>query len=310
MEAAEELSRAKIASGGIMEKFHGALVALVTPFIDGLLDEQGLTDLIEMQISAGTHGIVPCGTTGESATIDFDEHKRVIDLTVKKVGGRVPVVAGTGANNTLEAIELTESARESGADAVLSVVPYYNKPSQEGMYLHFREIAEKVDIPMFLYNVPGRTVVNMLPETVARLAEVDNIIGIKEASGSLEQISDVIRRCPKDFIVLSGDDFTSMPTVFIGGKGVISVISNVYPQGMAQLMEAALAGDIQQSQNLHYKMFELMKLMFVEPNPVPAKKALELMGRIKSGLPRLPLAPMAGANEEKLQKAMRNIGLI
>ena len=293
-----------------MEKFHGALVALVTPFIDGRLDEQGLIDLIEMQIGAGTHGIVPCGTTGESATIGFDEHKRVIDLTVKTVGGRVPVVAGTGANNTLEAIELTESAKESGADAVLSVVPYYNKPSQEGMYLHFREIAEKVDIPMFLYNVPGRTVVNMLPETVARLAEVDNIIGIKEASGSLEQISDVIRRCPEDFIVLSGDDFTSMPTVFIGGKGVISVISNVYPQGMAQMMEVALAGDIQQSQSLHYKMFELMKLMFVEPNPVPAKKALELMGRIKSGLPRLPLAPMANANVEKLQRAMRNIGLI
>ncbi len=293
-----------------MKKFHGALVALVTPFIDGRLDEQGLIDLIEMQIAEGTHGIIPCGTTGESATIGFDEHKRVIDLTVKTVGGRVPVVAGTGANNTLEAIELTESARESGADAVLSVVPYYNKPSQEGLYLHFREIAEKVDIPMFLYNVPGRTVVNMLPETVARLAEIDNIIGIKEASGSLEQISDVIRRCPKDFIVLSGDDFTSMPTVFIGGKGVISVISNVYPRGMSEMMEAALSGDIKTANELHYRMFELMKLMFIEPNPVPAKKALEVMGKIRSGLPRLPLAPMGGANLEKLQAAMRNIGLL
>lgn len=293
-----------------MERFNGALVALVTPFIDGRLDEQGLIDLIEFQITGGTHGIVPCGTTGESATIGFDEHKRVIDLTVKTVGGRVPVVAGTGANNTLEAIELTESAKESGADAVLSVVPYYNKPSQEGMYLHFREIAEKVDIPMFLYNVPGRTVVNMLPETVARLAEIDNIIGIKEASGSLEQISDVIRRCPKDFIVLSGDDFTSMPTVFIGGKGVISVISNVFPQGMSAMMEAALAGDISKANEHHYKMFELMKLMFVDPNPVPAKKGLELMGRIKSGLPRLPLAPMGAVNLEKLQAAMRSIGLI
>ncbi len=293
-----------------MEKFHGALVALVTPFIDGRLDEQGLIDLIEMQIAGGTHGIVPCGTTGESATIGFEEHKRVIDMTVKTVAGRIPVVAGTGANNTLEAIELTESARESGADAVLSVVPYYNKPNQEGMYLHFREIAEKVDIPMFLYNVPGRTVVNMLPETVARLAEIDNIIGIKEASGSLEQISDVIRRCPKDFIVLSGDDFTSMPTVFVGGKGVISVISNVYPRGMAEMIEAALQGDIRKANELHYKMFALMKLMFVEPNPVPAKKALELMGRIRSGLPRLPLAPMAAANLEKLQAAMGNIGLL
>jgi 4-hydroxy-tetrahydrodipicolinate synthase len=293
-----------------MDKFHGALVALVTPFIDGRLDKQGLIDLIEFQIAGGTHGIVPCGTTGESATIGFDEHKRVIDLTVKTVDGRVPVVAGTGANNTLEAIELTESARSSGADAVLSVVPYYNKPSQEGMYLHFREIAEQVDIPMFLYNVPGRTVVNMLPETVARLAEIDNIIGIKEASGSLEQISDVLLRCPKDFIVLSGDDFTSMPTAFIGGKGVISVISNVYPQGMAKMMEAALAGDLKRANDLHFRMFELMKLMFIEPNPVPAKKALELMGKIKSGLPRLPLAPMGGANVEKLQAALRKIDLI
>lgn len=293
-----------------MEKYHGALVALVTPFIDGRLDEQGLIDLIEFQIAGGTHGIVPCGTTGESATIGFDEHKRVIDLTVKTVGGRVPVVAGTGANNTLEAIELTESAKQSGADAVLSVVPYYNKPSQEGMYLHFRKIAEHVDIPMFLYNVPGRTVVNMQPETVARLAEIDNIIGIKEASGSLEQISDVIRRCPKNFIVLSGDDFTSMPTIFIGGKGVISVISNVHPQGMSAMMEAALAGNIEKAGELHYKMFELMKLMFIDPNPVPAKKGLELMGRISSGLPRLPLAPMGGANLEKLQAAMRNIGIL
>ncbi len=293
-----------------MKKFHGALVALVTPFIDGCLDEQGLIDLIEMQIAGGTHGIVPCGTTGESATIGFDEHKRVIDLTVKTVSGRVPVVAGTGANNTMEAIELTESAKQSGADAVLSVVPYYNKPSQEGMYLHFREIAEQVDIPMFLYNVPGRTVVNMLPETVARLAEIDNIIGIKEASGSLEQISDVIRRCPNDFIVLSGDDFTSMPTIFIGGKGVISVISNVYPRGMSEMMEAALAGDIKKANELHYMMFELMKLMFIDPNPVPAKKALEVMGRIRSGQPRLPLAPMGGANLEKLQSAMRSIGLL
>ncbi len=293
-----------------MDRFHGALVALVTPFQGDLLDEQRLIDLIEFQIAGGTHGIVPCGTTGESATIGFDEHKRVIDLTVKTVNGRVPVVAGTGANNTLEAIELTESAKESGADAVLSVVPYYNKPSQEGMYLHFRRIAEAVDIPMFLYNVPGRTVVNMLPETVARLAEIDNIIGIKEASGSLEQISDVIRRCPDDFIVLSGDDFTAMPTISIGGKGVISVISNVWPSAMAQMMEAALSGDAQRARELHYRMFELMKLMFCEPNPVPAKKGLELMGRIKSGLPRLPLAPMGGANLEKLQTAMRQAGLI
>ena len=293
-----------------MENFHGALVALVTPFIDGQLDEQGLVDLIEFQIDNGTHGIIPCGTTGESATIDFAEHKRVIDLTVKTVNGRVPVVAGTGGNNTLEAIELTESAKDSGADAVLSVVPYYNKPNQEGMYLHFREIAEKVDIPMFLYNVPGRTVVNMLPETVARLAEIDNIIGIKEATGSLEQGTDVLRMCPNDFIVLSGDDFTSMPLTLIGGKGVISVISNVYPKGMATMIEAALAGDLKKANELHFQMYDLMKLMFCNPNPVPAKMALELMGKIKSGLPRLPLAPIDAGSLAKLQAAMAKLELI
>jgi 4-hydroxy-tetrahydrodipicolinate synthase len=189
-------------------------------------------------------------------------------------------------------------------------VPYYNKPNQEGMYLHFREIAEKVDIPMFLYNVPGRTVVNMLPETVARLAEIDNIIGIKEASGSLEQISDVIRRCPKDFIVLSGDDFTAMPTVCIGGKGVISVISNVDPRGMSQMMEAALGGDLARANEWHYRMFPLMKLMFVEPNPVPAKKGVEMMGKVRSGLPRLPLAPMGAANVDKLRAEMSRLGLL
>ncbi len=293
-----------------MEKYHGALVALVTPFIDGRLDEQGLIDLIEFQITSGTHGIVPCGTTGESATIDFDEHKRVIDLTVKTVNGRVPVVAGTGANNTLEAIELTESAKKSGADAVLSVVPYYNKPNQEGMYLHFREIAEQVDIPMFLYNVPGRTVVSIQAETVARLAEIDNIIGIKEASGSLEQYSDVIRKCPEDFIVLSGDDFTAMPATLIGGKGVISVISNVYPQGMAEMMVAALAGDLATARRLHYRMYDMMKMMFAAPSPAPAKKALELMGRIRSGLPRLPLAPVDDATLQRLRSAMGDLGLL
>ena len=274
-----------------MERFHGALTALVTPFIDGKLDEKGLVDLIEFQIENGIHGIVPCGTTGESATLDFDEHKRVIDLTVKTVNGRVSVVAGTGANNTLEAIELTESAKDSGADAVLSVAPYYNKPSQEGLYLHFKTIAEAVDIPMILYNVPGRTVIHILPETVARLAQIENIIGIKEACGSLEQISDVIRFCPGDFILLSGDDFTSMPTALIGGRGVISVISNVDPAGMARMMEAALSGNLKAANEEHYRLFTMMKLMFKSPSPGPAKTALEMMGRIQDGSPRLPMTP-------------------
>jgi 4-hydroxy-tetrahydrodipicolinate synthase len=293
-----------------MEKFHGATVALITPFIDGRLDEQGLVDLIEFQIENGTHGIVPCGTTGESATLSFEEHKRVIELTVKTVAGRVPVVAGTGANNTLEAIELTQSAKESGADAVLSVTPYYNKPSQDGLYAHYRAIAEAVDIPMFLYNVPGRTAINLLPVTTARLAEVDNIIGIKEACGSLEQISDVIRLCPDDFILLSGDDFTAMPTVFVGGKGVISVISNVYPKGMADLMEAALLGDIAKANRLHYRLFPLMKALFAAPNPVPAKKGAELLGKIRDGRPRLPLSEIDDASLAKLSGAMKDVGLL
>jgi 4-hydroxy-tetrahydrodipicolinate synthase len=293
-----------------MKKYYGAIVAIVTPFVDGKVDEQGLIDLIEFQIAAGTHGIVPCGTTGESATLDFDEHKRVIELTVKTVAGRVPVIAGTGANNTKEAIELTASAKASGADAVLSVTPYYNKPSQEGLYQHFKAIAEAVKIPMFLYNVPGRTAINMLPETVARLATVKNIIGIKEACGSLQQISDIIRLCPSKFIVLSGDDFTSMPTVLIGGKGVISVTSNVEPKGMADLMEAALAGDLKKANKIHYRLFPLMNAMFCAPNPVPAKKGVELMGKIKDGLPRLPLSAIDDAALAKLTAAMKDAGLI
>ena len=293
-----------------MERFHGANVAIITPFVDGCLDEKGLVDLIEFQIGEGTHGIVPCGTTGESATLSFAAHKRVIELTVKTVAGRVPVIAGTGANNTLEAIELTASAKDSGADAVLSVTPYYNKPNAEGLYRHFKAIAEAVDIPMFLYNVPGRTAINMTPETVARLSHVDNIIGIKEACGSLEQISDIIRLCPEDFILLSGDDFTAMPTVLVGGKGVISVISNVYPKGMAQMMEAALTGDLKKAQDLHYRMYPLMKALFCAPNPVPAKIGVELLGRIRSGLPRLPLASLDEAGVEKLKAAMTGLELL
>ncbi len=293
-----------------MEKYHGAITAIVTPFIDGKVDEQGFVDLINFQIDKGIHGIVPCGTTGESATLGFDEHKRVIEIAVQTVAGRVPVVAGTGANNTLEAIEFTESAKESGADAVLSVVPYYNKPSQQGMFEHFKTVAETVDIPMFLYNVPGRTVVNMLPETVARLAEVENIIGIKEACGSLEQISDVIRFCPDDFILLSGDDFTSMPTVFVGGKGVISVCSNIVPDMMATMMEAALEGNLAKARELHFSLFPLMKTMFGCPSPAPAKKGVELRGIIKDGSPRLPITTIDDPTLSKLEEALKGLGVL
>lgn len=293
-----------------MERFHGAITALVTPFIDGKLDEQGLVDLIEFQIEGGIHGIVPCGTTGESATLDFDEHKQVIDLAVKTVAGRIPVIAGTGANSTSEAIELTESARDSGADAVLSVAPYYNKPSQEGLYQHFKAITDAVDIPMFLYNVPSRTVVHILPKTVARLAEIPNIIGIKEACGSLEQISDVIRFCPDDFILVSGDDFTSMPTVFVGGKGVISVVSNVDPAGMARTMEAALRGDVKAANEEHYRLFSLMKLMFMYPSPAAPKKALQLLGRMTDDTPRLPMTSADEATTEALREELTRLGMM
>lgn len=293
-----------------MERFEGAITALVTPMRDGRIDEQGLIDLIEFQIAGGIHGIVPCGTTGESATLSFEEHKRVIELTVSTVRGRVPVIAGTGANSTLEAIELTESAKKSGADAVLSVVPYYNKPSQEGLYQHFKAILDAVDIPMVLYNVPGRTVTNMLPATVARLAVLPKVIGIKEASGNLSQISEIIQLCPKEFIVLSGDDFTAMPTVLIGGRGVISVVSNLQPAKTAAMIEVAMKGDVAKAKDLHYALFSLMGAMFCYPSPAPAKKGLELMGKIGSGEVRLPMTQMDSTSLERLKKDMVACGLL
>jgi 4-hydroxy-tetrahydrodipicolinate synthase len=293
-----------------MGKFRGAFVAIVTPFIDGQLDEQGLVDLIEFHIANGTHGIVPCGTTGESATMSHEEHHRVVDLTVKTVNGRVPVVAGSGSNSTAEAIELTRYAKEAGVDGVLMVSPYYNRPSQEGLYQHFKAVAETVDVPIILYNVPSRTSSNVLPATVARLAAIDNIVGIKEATGSLNQVSEVIMLCPKDFAVLSGDDFTAMATVLVGGTGVISVTSNVAPRDMADMMEAALAGDLAKANELHYKLFPLMQAMFYDSNPVPAKTTLQLMGKIKSGTPRLPLCSMNDENLAKLKAALTAYGLI
>jgi 4-hydroxy-tetrahydrodipicolinate synthase len=293
-----------------MERFEGAITALVTPMHNGQVDEQGLVDLIEFQIKNGIHGLVPCGTTGESATLSFAEHKRVIELTVQTVAGRVPVIAGTGANSTSEAIELTESAKKSGADAVLSVVPYYNKPSQEGLFRHFSAILDAVDIPMVLYNVPGRTVTNMLPATVARLAAHANVIGIKEASGNLSQISEIIKLCPQDFIVLSGDDFTAMPTVMIGGRGVISVVSNLEPGRMAAMIQAAMAGEVNNAKALHYQLFDLMGAMFCYPSPAPAKKGLELMGKITAAEVRLPMTGIDEAGLARLTRDMQACGLL
>jgi len=294
-----------------MSKFRGAYVAIVTPFTaDGQVDEQELCNLIEFQIAGGTHGIVPCGTTGESATMSHEEHHRVVELTIKTVAGRVPVMAGTGSNSTSETIELTRHAKAAGADGVLMITPYYNKPSQEGLYQHFKAVAEAVDIPIILYNVPGRTSINMLPETVARCAQIPNIVGIKEATGDLNQISEVIRLCPPDFMVLSGDDFTALATVAIGGCGVISVTSNVAPDAMSQMMDAALAGDYAKGRALHYKLFPLFKAMFYDTNPVPAKTALAMMGKITAANPRQPLWTMTPARQEDLKKALVAYGLL
>ena len=294
-----------------MNKFRGAYVAIVTPFTkDGKVDEKGLKDLIEFQIKNGTHGIVPCGTTGESATLTHEEHHRVVALTIKTVKGRVPVLAGTGSNSTSESIELTRAAKAAGADGALMITPYYNKPTQEGLYQHFKAVAEAVDIPIILYNVPSRTSVNMLPETVARCAKIKNIVGVKEATADLNQISQVIRLSPKNFAVMSGDDFTSMATVAIGGTGVISVTSNVAPKDMAAMMDAALTGDFTKARKLHYKLFPLMGAMFIETNPTPAKTSLAIMGKIKNSAPRLPLYKMSEANTEKLRKVLADCGLV
>lgn len=287
----------------------GAMVAIVTPFKKGKVDEKGLKKLIEFQVKNGTHAIIPCGTTGESATLSHEEHERVVDITIQTVAGRVPVVAGTGSNSTDEAVKLTKSAEKAGADAALLITPYYNKPTQEGLYRHFKAIAAEVDIPMILYNVPGRTSVNMLPETVARLSEIKNIIGIKEATGSLQQVSEVIRLAKKGFSLVSGDDFTVLPTLAVGGKGVISVASNVAPKDMSDMYNAFEAGDLKKAQELHYKLFPLFQAMFFETNPVPAKTALGLMGMISDEV-RLPLAPMSAKNIDRLKAVLKDYGLI
>ena len=287
----------------------GAIVAIVTPFKNGQVDEEKYRELIEFQITNGTHGIVPCGTTGESATLSHSEHKRVVEICLDQVKKRVPVIAGTGSNNTAEALELTKHAQAAGADATLMITPYYNKPTQEGIFQHFKLIAENTNIPIIVYNVPGRTALNLLPDTVARLAKLPTIVGIKEATGDLNQGAKVIRLCPNDFIVLSGDDFTAFPLMCIGGRGVISVIANVVPGDMAGMCNAFFAGDYAKAKALHYKMFPLMEAMFFETNPVPAKTALKLLGKL-NGEVRLPLCAMSAANEDRLRQVMVNYGLI
>lgn len=289
--------------------FRGAMVAIVTPFKNDQIDEKALRELIEFQIANGTDAIVPCGTTGESATLTHEEHDRVIEITIDAVKKRIPVIAGTGSNNTAEALRLTKHAYEAGADGALIVCPYYNRPTQEGLYQHFKAIAESVPMPIIPYNIASRTGVNMLPDLVAKLARIKNIVGIKEASGSLKQMSDVINLCGKDFAVLSGDDIFTLPLMAIGGAGIISVVSNVAPADMAGLVDACFAGDMVKARELHYKMSPLIDAMFIEVNPIPVKAALSLMGKIEYEY-RLPLCKMSDANYGKLKKVMTDYGLI
>jgi len=289
--------------------FHGALTAIITPFRDGAVDEPALRELIEWQIQSGIDGLVPCGSTGESATLSHAEHERVIKITIEQTRKRVPVVAGTGSNSTAEAIRLTASAREMGADGALLISPYYNKPTQEGIYKHYKMIAASVDMPLIAYNIPGRTGSNITPETFARLAEVKNIVGVKEASGTMDQTSDILRLTNHKFTVLSGDDALTVPLMAIGAKGVIATIGNVMPREIHDLAAAGLAGDFERARALHYKMLPLMRALFIETNPICVKQAMAFMGKCCNEL-RMPLVSMTPPAAEKLKAAMKELRLI
>ena len=289
--------------------FAGSLVAIVTPFKNGRVDERALVDLIEFQIANGTDGIVPCGTTGESATLTHDEHNQVIRLTIEAVRRRVPVIAGTGSNATAEAIALTKHAQEAGADGALLITPYYNKPTQEGLFRHYKAIAEAVELPLVLYNIPGRTSVNMLPATVARLASIKNIVAIKEGSASLQQVSEIVQACGERITVLSGDDPLTLPMMAIGAKGVITVTANIVPRDMAAMVDAFIAGKLDEAMRVHYRLSPLFTALFYETNPIPVKEALAMMGKIQPEL-RLPLCPMSAENRDKLARALKDYGLV
>ncbi|MEW6543858.1 MAG: 4-hydroxy-tetrahydrodipicolinate synthase [Nitrospirota bacterium] len=289
--------------------FTGSLVAIVTPFRNGRVDERALGDLIEFQLANGTDGIVPCGTTGESATLSHEEHNRVVALTVEVVRRRVPVIAGTGSNSTEEAIALTKHAKAAGTDAALLITPYYNKPTQEGLFRHYKAVAEAVDLPLVLYNIPGRTAVNMAPATVARLAAIRNIVAIKEGAGSLQQVCEIIQACGDRMTVLSGDDPLTLPMMAAGAKGVITVTANIAPADMAAMVDAAQAGDYAEARRLHYKLYPLFTALFYETNPIPVKAALAMMGKCDGEI-RLPLTPIGAENREKLARVVKDYGLI
>jgi 4-hydroxy-tetrahydrodipicolinate synthase len=289
--------------------FKGAVTALATPFRDGAVDAPALRDLIEWQIQSGIDGLVPCGSTGEAATLTHAEHESVIKLTVEQVRKRVPVIAGTGSNSTAEAIRLTAAAREMGADGALLLSPYYNKPTQDGIFKHYKMIAASVDLPLFVYNIPGRTASNITPETFARLSEIKNIAGVKEASGSMDQSSDILKLCGDRLTILSGDDGLTLPLIALGAKGVISTCSNVVPREMHDLVAAALGGDFAKAREIHYRLLPLIRALFVETNPIPVKQALAFMGKCANEL-RMPLVPMTAGPAEKLRIAMKELRLI
>jgi 4-hydroxy-tetrahydrodipicolinate synthase len=288
----------------------GSIVAIVTPMHeDGALDFPRLRSLIDWHVSEGTDGIVIVGTTGESPTVDMDEHRELIKVAVQHAAGRIPVIAGTGANSTAEAIELTEYAKKVGAAAGLSVVPYYNKPTQEGLYRHFRKIAESVDLPLILYNVPGRTVADLGNDTAMRLAQVPGVIGIKDATGNIERACDLIKRVPPGFAIYSGDDASAVALILLGGHGTISVTANVAPRLVHEMCAAALAGDAVAARAIHLRLLGLHRNLFVEANPIPVKWAVARMGRIEDGI-RLPLTPLAAENQARVRSAMADAGVV
>jgi len=289
--------------------FSGSMVALVTPFKDGKIDWPSLEGLIEFHLQKGTHGIVPCGTTGESATLSHQEHDEVIRAVIKAVNKRIPVIAGTGSNSTDEAVRLTREAEKSGADGALMISPYYNRPTQEGIYQHYRKVASAVGIPIIVYNIPGRTGSKIEPETLARLAEIDNIAGVKEATGSVDQAIDVIRLCGDRLAVYSGEDSLIFSLMALGGKGVISTVANIAPKECAELTGACLNGNWERGRELQFQLMPLIRSVFIETNPIPVKTALSLMGKCGGDL-RLPLTPMAEGNVKKLTLAMRDFGLL
>jgi 4-hydroxy-tetrahydrodipicolinate synthase len=292
-----------------MTVFEGVSTALVTPFRNGEIDEHALRELAEFQIAAGIEGLVPCGSTGESATMSHAEHHRVVEVVVSAARGRVPVVAGTGSNNTREAIELTLHAKEAGADGALLISPYYNKPTQDGIVAHYAEIARETDFPLVVYNIPGRTASNMSPATLARLADIEQVVGVKEASGDLGQISEIVARCPEDFSVLSGDDALTLPILAVGGVGVISTSANVAPAEMVEMVNAFRAGDLPRARAIHLRLLPLFSVLFCETNPIPVKAAVAEMGRISDEI-RLPLTEITQPNRERLKVVLKEFGLL